>query len=201
MGIIAAALTGWWLQILIPVALLITGVAVWDKCSHAGTDTRKLIYANLNSFIVMLLGGLWHGASWNFIIWGGLNGIAMIVNKFWRIMNWHVRMAAMLLLTAGVYVADLVWNLPVWHLFRVWTLILCAGTAIRYIYFLITKLSNLQTSSNLFKPLGVAWAVAQTFTFITFTRLFFRSSSNLDPATANQVAWGRKREFKMQMRL
>ena len=33
------------------------------------------------------------------------------------------------------------------------------------------------------------WAIAQTFTFITFTRLFFRSGSNLDPATANQVAW------------
>ena len=34
-----------------------------------------------------------------------------------------------------------------------------------------------------------AWAVLQTFVFITFTRLFFRSSSNLDPATANEVAW------------
>ena len=29
----------------------------------------------------------------------------------------------------------------------------------------------------------------QTFVFITFTRLFFRSGSNLDPATANEVAW------------
>ena len=33
------------------------------------------------------------------------------------------------------------------------------------------------------------WAVAQTFVFITFTRLFFRSGSNLDPETANQEAW------------
>jgi hypothetical protein len=31
--------------------------------------------------------------------------------------------------------------------------------------------------------------VAQTFVFITFTRLFFRSGSNLDPETANQEAW------------
>ena len=31
--------------------------------------------------------------------------------------------------------------------------------------------------------------VLQTFVFITFTRLFFRSGSNLDPATANQEAW------------
>lgn len=34
--------------------------------------------------ITMLLGGLWHGASWNFVIWGGLNGIGLVVYKFWR---------------------------------------------------------------------------------------------------------------------
>ncbi|MBQ2447157.1 MAG: MBOAT family protein, partial [Bacteroidales bacterium] len=33
------------------------------------------------------------------------------------------------------------------------------------------------------------WGIAQTFVFITFTRLFFRSGSNLDPAEANRVAW------------
>jgi len=149
---------------------------------------RKLLYANLNSFIVMLLGGLWHGASWNFMIWGGLNGIGMILNKFWRVMNWHIRFAVMLLLAAGIYMADKIWALPVLHLFKVWTIILFAGTAVRYMYFLITKLFKLQNPPA-FKPLAIIWAVAQTFTFITFTRLFFRSSSNLDPATANQVAW------------
>ena len=33
------------------------------------------------------------------------------------------------------------------------------------------------------------WAIFQTFVFITFTRLFFRSGSNLDPAEANETAW------------
>ena len=32
----------------------------------------------------MLLGGLWHGASWNFIVWGGLHGVALAVHKFFR---------------------------------------------------------------------------------------------------------------------
>jgi len=36
-------------------------------------------YANLA--IVMLLGGLWHGASWNFVLWGGLHGVALAVHK------------------------------------------------------------------------------------------------------------------------
>ena len=39
------------------------------------------------------------------------------------------------------------------------------------------------------KATNVAWSVLVTFTFITFTRLFFRSGSNLDPAVANETAW------------
>lgn len=35
-------------------------------------------YANLA--IVMLLGGLWHGAAWTFVVWGGLHGLALMVN-------------------------------------------------------------------------------------------------------------------------
>ena len=39
-------------------------------------------YANL--LIVMLLGGLWHGAGWTFIFWGGLHGFYLIINHLWR---------------------------------------------------------------------------------------------------------------------
>jgi alginate O-acetyltransferase complex protein AlgI len=42
---------------------------------------RARTYVNL--FIVMLLGGLWHGAAWNFVIWGGLHG-AMLAAERWR---------------------------------------------------------------------------------------------------------------------
>ena len=37
-----------------------------------------------NLFIVMIIGGLWHGASWNFIFWGALHGVYLIVNHFLR---------------------------------------------------------------------------------------------------------------------
>jgi D-alanyl-lipoteichoic acid acyltransferase DltB (MBOAT superfamily) len=39
-------------------------------------------YANLA--ITMLLGGLWHGAGWTFVIWGGLHGLYLVVNHAWR---------------------------------------------------------------------------------------------------------------------
>ena len=177
-ALIALVLTGSWIGAVIIAAIgIIVAVVALKVPSH-----RKLLYANLNSFIVMLLGGLWHGASWNFMIWGGLNGIGMIVNKFWRVMNWHIRVLLMMFVTAGLYGADIVWNLPVLHVFKIWSAIVCAGTVVRYIVWLIRRNDN-QTW------LAMVWNVIQTFTFITFTRLFFRSSSNLDPATANQVAW------------
>ena len=37
-----------------------------------------------NLMLTMLLGGLWHGASWNFVIWGGLHGLFLIVHKLTR---------------------------------------------------------------------------------------------------------------------
>ncbi len=187
-ALVSAALTGWW-WILVPFGVFIVGVAIWNKIQISRQPSvishqRKLLYANLNSFITQVLGGLWHGASWNFIIWGGINGIGMIVEKIWREMNWHLRFTTMTLLTGGLCIADYLTNLPAWRLFAVWAAIIWVVTAVRYIYFLCEGAETKFT-----KALGTAWAVLQTFTFITFTRLFFRSSSNLDPATANEVAW------------
>jgi len=41
----------------------------------------------LNLLVTMLLGGLWHGAGWNFLIWGGLHGIYLSINHLWR--GWY----------------------------------------------------------------------------------------------------------------
>ena len=38
----------------------------------------------LNLMVTMLLGGLWHGAGWNFLIWGGLHGLYLCVNHLWQ---------------------------------------------------------------------------------------------------------------------
>mgnify|MGYP002636943655 CR=1 FL=1 len=38
----------------------------------------------LSVMLVMLLGGLWHGAAWNFVLWGGLHGVFIVVNHLFR---------------------------------------------------------------------------------------------------------------------
>jgi hypothetical protein len=79
------------------------------------------ITTNLNLMITMLAGGLWHGASWNFIIWGGLNGAGLVFYKLWR------------------------------------------------------KISPWERKDKWYTR---AWAIFLTFTFITFTRVWFRAGSN-----------------------
>jgi alginate O-acetyltransferase complex protein AlgI len=80
------------------------------------------ITTNLNLMITMIAGGLWHGASWNFIIWGALNGFALVVYKLWK------------------------------------------------------KVSPWEAHKS--KWFVRAWVIFLTFSFITFTRVWFRAGSN-----------------------
>jgi alginate O-acetyltransferase complex protein AlgI len=50
----------------------------------------------LNLMIVMLLGGLWHGASWNFVIWGGIHGSALALERAAGDRSLYRRMPAVL---------------------------------------------------------------------------------------------------------
>ena len=49
-----------------------------------GGNKKGRFMTNVNLMITMLLGGLWHGADAKFIIWGGLNGLGLVVYKFWK---------------------------------------------------------------------------------------------------------------------
>lgn len=93
---------------------------------------RKHLFTNINIMLTMLIGGLWHGASWKFVIWGGLNGLGILVYKYWR------------------------------------------------------RISLWEKYDNRF---SVFWKILLTFTFITFTRIYFRGES-MEQINAwfNQVA-------------
>lgn len=69
----------WIVPIAFAAVLLV--VAVISKFS---VKFKNWIDTNVNLMLTMLWGGLWHGASWNFVIWGGLNGIGLVVYKLWK---------------------------------------------------------------------------------------------------------------------
>jgi alginate O-acetyltransferase complex protein AlgI len=49
-----------------------------------GGNRKGKIRTGINLMLTMLLGGLWHGASLRFVIWGGLHGIGLVINKIWN---------------------------------------------------------------------------------------------------------------------
>ncbi|MFB2922223.1 MBOAT family O-acyltransferase [Aerosakkonema funiforme] len=52
-----------------------------------GGNRRGELRRYTNLLITMLLGGLWHGAGWTFVVWGGLHGLFLIINHAWRKLN------------------------------------------------------------------------------------------------------------------
>jgi D-alanyl-lipoteichoic acid acyltransferase DltB (MBOAT superfamily) len=145
-------------------------------------EKRKKISTNLNMMNTMLIGGIWHGASWNFMIWGGLNGIGILFYKFWKDWDLFVRMMILSATTYLCYLLYCAFQSPLFHIGVVWAGIILLGTLIRYVY-------SFFGGERTYLRLETAWAIFQTFIFISFTRLFFRSGSNLNPVEANQTAW------------
>ena len=194
MAVIGSFLSGsWWVAFAVALIALLLLLYAWRR-----PDQRKFLRTQVNSMDTMLLGGLWHGASWNFMIWGGLNGIGMIIYKFWA--QWTIPFKTALIWI--VFILCLTFSLltpaPVWNLFAVWTAFLAVGMLVRLAHYLRAR--NVIASNSSVIPseakeskasawISHAWSVFQTFVFITFTRLFFRSGSNLDPAQANEEAW------------
>jgi hypothetical protein len=104
---------------------------------------------------------------------------------------------------------------PVWNMFTVWLLIIWAGTFVKYCYRWVVlgkdavvkapaltakgAVIPVQLPSARARWISRAWDIFQTFVFITFTRLFFRSGSNLDPALANEEAWNTAKNMVTQI--
>lgn len=66
-----------------PLIISIAGLVVFSLTFLLAKQKEKTMFTNVNLLTTMLLGGLWHGASLRFIIWGALHGIALAVHKIW----------------------------------------------------------------------------------------------------------------------
>ena len=200
-AVIGSFLSGsWWVAFAVAVIALILLLYGWRR-----PDKRKFLRTQVNSMDTMLLGGLWHGASWNFMIWGGLNGIGMIIYKFWAEWSIGFKTAVIWGLCALCFALSRLAPAPVWNLFTIWTLVLALGMLVRLVYSFLHRpgVRNDGKAATEESPVTAwisnAWAVFQTFVFITFTRLFFRSGSNLDPALANEQAWNTAKNMVNQI--
>ncbi|MBP5487259.1 MAG: MBOAT family protein [Bacteroidales bacterium] len=192
---LASALAGsWWvffsvLAMTFVIALLIIFKKGW----------RKELISDINRMDTMLLGGLWHGASWNFMIWGGLNGLGMLIYRFWHGCNAYFKVLVIGFVVAVFGTLRYFFGASVFNLFFWWTLIILAGAFVGMVFHLFRKSGPRASEGQAIKWIRDSWAVLMTFIFITFTRLFFRSGSNLDPAEANEKAWSTAKNMVNQI--
>lgn len=116
LSIVLVMLTGkiWLLLVLLLIAIVLVLLAYFFP------KVKQSVNTNINLLVTMLLGGFWHGSSWLFIIWGGLNGLGLVIHKLWH------------------------------------------------------KISPFKETSSFFVK---GFLVLVTLTFISFTRIFFRSDS------------------------
>jgi len=73
-------ITQWYWLLFIYLGLLIIYIGI----SLIFPGFKRYIHRDLNLIITMIIGGLWHGASENFVIWGAMNGAALIIYNHWR---------------------------------------------------------------------------------------------------------------------
>lgn len=148
---------------------------------------RRDFCTNLNNFDTMLLGGMWHGASFNFITWGALNGLGILVYKMWKKWGPWVRIIVIALIYGGIRCAYYYYPCPALSMFHFAFMVIASAIILLHI---VPAFGGKRYRPSKFKNgVVVVWNTFFTFIFISFTRLFFRSGSNLDPAEANEVAW------------
>ena len=177
----------WWVALSVGVVTLVVGlIAIFVP------KKRGQIGAEINRMDTMLLGGLWHGASWNFMIWGGLNGLGMVVQHIWEGWSVYGRTLAILIVTIGLRMLSIYVPQPVFNLLFVWSAIIFVGNFVRMVY-------NLCGGKKAWQWLKDAWAIFQNYVFVTFVFMFFRSGSNLNPAEANETAWNTAKNMVNQM--
>jgi len=83
-----------------------------------GGNRKGVARRYTNLMATMLLGGLWHGAGWTFVIWGGLHGIYLLVNHAWARITKGQEWASSRFMVVVYYVVTFVAVLVGWIFFR-----------------------------------------------------------------------------------
>ena len=105
------------------LTLILSGIfALGSFAMRYSPVVAKWVNTNINLMLTMILGGLWHGASWNFVTWGTLNGVGLVVYKNWKKVSpwadkkkWYNRAIGLILTLTFITFTRAWFRSPTWN--------------------------------------------------------------------------------------
>lgn len=157
-------------------------------------SARSNVYRDLNLLITLVVGGLWHGASENFVIWGAMNGVALVVFNYWKKIEIHeskkwawihlLKMMSVFALCYCLFFNDAsngikfdTNSMDFWIFIQIFVVLV-----------VLTFIMNYR-STNVKAVYQRAWAIFFTFNFITFTRIWFILEDEGEPVKMLNQIW------------
>lgn len=140
---------------------------------------KRYVHRDLNLIITMVVGGLWHGASENFVIWGAMNGCALLIFKYWKRINEYLTSKSALWYLSKGFIAYAIYcillvNFPwldhiaIHYVYYAW---MASATLMLIIHFVTRQAQSFGFFMNIYVRF---WQIFVTFNFITFTRIWFK---------------------------
>jgi D-alanyl-lipoteichoic acid acyltransferase DltB (MBOAT superfamily) len=121
-----------------------------------GGNRKGKIFTYRNLMLTMLLGGLWHGAAWNFIIWGALHGLYLTVERLTNFKDFIAKKSWFFKLISGVITFHLV--CLAWIFFRAESFEMAMGIIERTLtfdYFLNLRIQDINVFGSIILTTGL----------------------------------------------
>lgn len=116
-----------------------------------GGNRRGTPRTYVNLFLTMVLGGLWHGASWHFVVWGALHGLGLAMHKAYRTF-----LSAGVPERSGSALRALSWAVTFAYVVLTWIFFRCQSVSDALVC--VSRIAGWATS-------GIHWSSAQLLTF------------------------------------
>lgn len=72
-----------------------------------GGNRKGSITTYRNLFLTFLIGGIWHGANWTFVVWGTLHGLALCIHRLWK--NLNIKMPHAIAVFTTFFFVNITW--------------------------------------------------------------------------------------------
>lgn len=132
-----------------------------------GGNRKGRLRTQMNLMLTMLLGGLWHGASWTFVFWGGLHGSALAANRACDRFKPDPKQKPGLIASAVGWIVTMIVVLIGWVFFRYGSLVISGDMTTSEAFFAACgSIGRMTTLAD-----GVSWPAPWAFIGVSFVVL------------------------------